>query len=343
MEGYGSSLPTSDLEEPGLEGYGSSLPEPERQLEETDVSLSPSEAERRRQEPPRLSPRRVPALPGPLRKSNTGEVPRRERAGLTESSPLIQLPVRRGPGGAGGKTRKASVGEFDAKDETGRVAKPKTSKSKLKTSRNRQFLSLTREQVEKANALASGLRNRDHTLHDINASLEMEGLSLPEKLLLLRNRVGPAPAADLMQQLLIETASVGGSKDEIAARVDAGISAKLQAFAEAKEEAGQREWNEEFQTLLEMEDGVDKFALLRALYSDFCYAAQSYGSIIISERHLPVEMKTIRPSTSLGGVAGGEKYGDFVLRLFRFSFSRPVKVCQNILFKFAVDQKGERT
>ena len=41
--------------------------------------------------------------------------------------------------------------------------------------------------------------------------------------------------------------------------------------------------------------------------------------IIILERYLPVEEKTIKPY-KLGGVAGGEKY-----------------ICQNILFKFAVD------
>lgn len=57
---------------------------------------------------------------------------------------------------------------------------------------------------------------------------------------------------------------------------------------------------------------VDLFRLLTQL-------RQSYGKIIISERYLPVTQKTIKP-TSLGGIAGGEKY-----------------ICQNILYKFAVD------
>jgi hypothetical protein len=34
----------------------------------------------------------------------------------------------------------------------------------------------------------------------------------------------------------------------------------------------------------------------------------SYGRIIISERFLPVADKTIKPTTALGGTAGGLKY-----------------------------------
>jgi hypothetical protein len=83
-----------------------------------------------------------------------------------------------------------------------------------------------------------------------------------------------------------------------------------------------RDWNEEFQRALGMADSHEKFVALRNLELDFVYAAQLYGKIIISEMSLPVSLKTIKP-TSVGGIAGGEKY-----------------IVQGILFKFAVDLEG---
>ena len=311
MEGYGSALPTIDgggHDGSPMDGYGNALPTSDiyLSLPQDNETLSTPEKESKGEQKT-LTARQLLQHPGALRKSksNSNNSPSSRRA-MTESSPMIQLsPRRKDAGPSIGKPRKMSIGQFDTPG--------KSPKTRSRPS-NRQFLSLTRDQIEKANALASNLRSRDVSLQDIDSSLEMEGLSLAEKLLLLRNRTGPAPAADLMQRLLTELAEKGGSKEEISEMVEAGITAELRSVAEASALGGQRQWNEEFQTLLEMQDGVDKFALLRALYSDFCYAAQSYGSIIISERHLPMEMKTIRPSTSLGGVAGGEKY-----------------VCQNIL------------
>jgi hypothetical protein len=49
----------------------------------------------------------------------------------------------------------------------------------------------------------------------------------------------------------------------------------------------------------------------------------SYGKIIINEKYLPLKHKTIKPSTDMGGVLGGEKY-----------------VVHRMLFKFAIDSKG---
>ena len=68
-----------------------------------------------------------------------------------------------------------------------------------------------------------------------------------------------------------------------------------------------------------MPDSFDKYQQLSALYRDFCYAAKTYGRIIISEKFLPDSDKTIKP-VGAGGVAGGVKY-----------------VVSGILFKFAVD------
>ncbi|EFA81515.1 hypothetical protein PPL_05504 [Heterostelium album PN500] len=82
-----------------------------------------------------------------------------------------------------------------------------------------------------------------------------------------------------------------------------------------------RDWNREFQNLLRMQPTLDKFQKLTFMAMDFVKAAETYGRIIIKEMFMPVKSKTI-PPIDIGGVAGGEKY-----------------ICQNILFKFAYDQK----
>lgn len=66
----------------------------------------------------------------------------------------------------------------------------------------------------------------------------------------------------------------------------------------------------------------DNFSALSLLAEDFIYAAKLYAKVIISEMHIPVEHKTIKP-VKIGGVAGGDKY-----------------ICGGILFKFALDSRG---
>ena len=83
-----------------------------------------------------------------------------------------------------------------------------------------------------------------------------------------------------------------------------------------------RNWNKEFQVLVELPDSRIKFLGLRNLAHDFVYAAVTYGKIIISEHCLPLSMKTIKP-IDIGGIAGGLKF-----------------ICQGILFKFAIDYSG---
>lgn len=70
------------------------------------------------------------------------------------------------------------------------------------------------------------------------------------------------------------------------------------------------------------EELVEAYTTLSRLARDFVAAATQYGRIIISERFLPAEAKTIRPA-NVGGIAGGEKF-----------------VVRGWLFKFAVDSKG---
>jgi ubiquitin-protein ligase/uncharacterized membrane protein YgcG len=98
--------------------------------------------------------------------------------------------------------------------------------------------------------------------------------------------------------------------------------------ATGSESAAQVDWNRDFQTLLELperswQEKLAKYEQLSALASDFLHVAITFGKIIISEKHLAPDAKTIRPAASLGGVAGGPKY-----------------VYHGIVFKFATDWQG---
>ncbi|GAM18575.1 hypothetical protein SAMD00019534_017500 [Acytostelium subglobosum LB1] len=79
-------------------------------------------------------------------------------------------------------------------------------------------------------------------------------------------------------------------------------------------------WNEIFQYLMDQPDTSEyKYELMAKTATDFVYCANTFGKIIISERNLPDEQKTIKP-LELGGVAGGQKY-----------------LCKDIIFKFVMD------
>ena len=87
-----------------------------------------------------------------------------------------------------------------------------------------------------------------------------------------------------------------------------------------------RDWNDEFQALLStvsddetVLDNQHSFEQLSELAADFAFTARAIGRIIISEKYLSKDEKTIRPA-AMGGIAGGEKY-----------------VSHNIVFKFQVD------
>ncbi|GBG31454.1 TPR repeat-containing protein yrrB [Hondaea fermentalgiana] len=84
-------------------------------------------------------------------------------------------------------------------------------------------------------------------------------------------------------------------------------------------------FDEEFQQLVhEIEPDLtiykkaDTFSKLSKLVRDFKHAAETYGKVIISEKHLPDELKSIQPVTNtVRGFAGGEKYiaGNIFFRL----------------------------
>lgn len=55
-----------------------------------------------------------------------------------------------------------------------------------------------------------------------------------------------------------------------------------------------KDWNKDFQALVEEEDTEQKFKKLSHLSRDFVKAAQSYAIIIINEMCLPTPNKTIK-------------------------------------------------
>ncbi|KYQ99699.1 hypothetical protein DLAC_03639 [Tieghemostelium lacteum] len=78
-------------------------------------------------------------------------------------------------------------------------------------------------------------------------------------------------------------------------------------------------WNELFQKILDLEESDERSKKLATIANDFVYCADTFGKIIISELHSPLEQKTIKP-VNIGGVAGGLKF----------------KI-QDIIFKFVID------
>jgi len=83
-----------------------------------------------------------------------------------------------------------------------------------------------------------------------------------------------------------------------------------------------RNWNSEFQTLMDQEDSYEKFLQLSQLAQDFGYSAEALGKIIISEVNNPPTAKTLKPSTD-GGNLESDKF-----------------VVGGIQFRFAVDMTG---
>lgn len=90
-----------------------------------------------------------------------------------------------------------------------------------------------------------------------------------------------------------------------------------------------RNWNEEFQTLLDLsfeneDEEMHRMSQLRQLSHEFATRATEIGQVIITEKALEHDMKTIKSHTQqFGGYAGGEKY-----------------LVDGIFFKFAVDNRG---
>lgn len=135
--------------------------------------------------------------------------------------------------------------------------------------------------------------------------LDMDTDTLKTLLTLVRLDSGSKAVSD--DEINLESAIL----DEMMEREGSGATGGTNSFV--------IDWNERFQELLASPDSLNKFAQLRNLANDFCFTAELYARIIISELYLPTSQKTIKPS-SVGGVAGGQKF-----------------IVQGILFKFSVD------
>jgi hypothetical protein len=73
-----------------------------------------------------------------------------------------------------------------------------------------------------------------------------------------------------------------------------------------------RDWNAEFQQILEMPCGtfverVEQAQRMRAIWLDFERVAKAFSKKIIEELHVPEKDRTIPPQSKMG-IAGGEKY-----------------------------------
>ena len=90
---------------------------------------------------------------------------------------------------------------------------------------------------------------------------------------------------------------------------DLNSSDKLGTFFAREEEKSKNlvNWNRQFQQILDLPNGEHKSMKLSSIIKDFHFNARKYGEVIISEKCLPLDKKTIKP-VQLGGIAGGEKY-----------------------------------
>jgi hypothetical protein len=112
--------------------------------------------------------------------------------------------------------------------------------------------------------------------------------------------------------------SAGGTTSATPATTATGTTPSLRAalYEQARRQPNPgRDWNEEFQKLLEgsfadPENELLRTRELRRLCEEFSLLAKRIGTVILSELFLPHHKKTIPPVTSeIGGVAGGEKVG----------------------------------
>mmetsp|Transcript_40667 Transcript_40667/g.127234 ORF Transcript_40667/g.127234 Transcript_40667/m.127234 type:complete len:748 (-) Transcript_40667:432-2675(-) len=163
------------------------------------------------------------------------------------------------------------------------------------------------------------------------------GSTTPSPTQLLPNEAAPRIRADFSPSPVTALTDVSddGGEDLISfspLRPRAHFASKEPLREAALEElgasSGGTDWCRRFREALELPSDSDdelhaKCAAMSSLARDFTCQAETYARIIISERHLPLREKTIRPDESIGGFAGGQKY-----------------LCQNILFKFAVDDRG---
>jgi hypothetical protein len=85
------------------------------------------------------------------------------------------------------------------------------------------------------------------------------------------------------------------------------VSAPVVNLKNEKQEYQKKDWNKNFQSILDEEESESKYQRLSQIAHEFIFVAETYGKVIISEINVPFDQKTIKP-ISIGGQAGGEKY-----------------------------------
>lgn len=139
----------------------------------------------------------------------------------------------------------------------------------------------------------------------------------------------PIPGADAPVRSTTSSADQAGTSVDNAylGEIEEDLAPAQEAAAQAPHRFSAEDcvFNTPFQEILDrLSDETvlreaDAFEKLTSLAHDFKYAAESYGRIIIAERSLPDDLKTIKPA-GVTGEAGGTKY-----------------IVGGLLFKFAAD------
>lgn len=104
-------------------------------------------------------------------------------------------------------------------------------------------------------------------------------------------------------------------------------SSEISSEEERKSKIAKDDWNEQFQSLIQLSkspnitDKLRSFSSLTKLANNFSHVSENYGRIIISELHLPYHAKSLKPLNNYG-IASGQKF-----------------VVNNIFFKFVLDSQ----
>lgn len=68
-----------------------------------------------------------------------------------------------------------------------------------------------------------------------------------------------------------------------------------------------RDWNAEFQQVVEMPESLERYRRLAVLAEEFRLTARHFAELVVNEMATPVHLKTVKP-LNVGGIAGGEKF-----------------------------------
>eukprot|EP01130_Rhizamoeba_saxonica_P009692 TRINITY_DN3952_c0_g1_i4.p1 TRINITY_DN3952_c0_g1~~TRINITY_DN3952_c0_g1_i4.p1 ORF type:complete len:977 (-),score=168.95 TRINITY_DN3952_c0_g1_i4:963-3893(-) len=100
------------------------------------------------------------------------------------------------------------------------------------------------------------------------------------------------------------------------------LSDSTSSTSESSDDIQYRDWNEEWQAILELPETITKYKVLRELVNDFEYVSKHYAKILVHEIFKNEESRIIK-SISGAGVAGGKK---FMVEGIFFKFVEDVEI-----------------